>query len=599
MATAPGQKAVSSAGASSDRLDSWKEIAAHLKRNVRTVQRWEHTEGLPIHRHLHTARGSVYASAAELETWWRERAGQLEPHDNDRPAWFDRRILWWAVGTGVAILGVGAAVLGTWTRDSISSVPPRSIAVLPFKPLVATEADERLQLGLTEAVINQLSRIKTLRIEPLARVRRFRSLDQDPLEAGRALRVEAVLEGHFQQTQSGVQVRSRLLRTRDGTALAINQWHEPFRNILDVQGRLAESLAEALGLTLTSAERARIRRQDTNSPEAFRHYLFGRYHLEVRSYERMLEAERELREALRLDPRYARAHAALSLTLTHMAWLGGPRGIDVMGPAKDAALQALAIDDSVALAHTALAYVHDYFEYDSIRAQSEHLRAMELDDQDLWVLRAYGSFLMRRDAFDEALEVIRRALDLDPTSPLSNRHKAMMLYVARRYDECVAESRRTLTLDPDDLSLSYQWLARCLEQQGKQRQAVDAYEKGRAARGNPALAERMKRLYAAHGWEAYWRERLRLDNGVESAAAAHVRLGNIDEAIRSFERAYDARSPWINSSNHPEWDPLRSDPRFQALRQRAGRSDEINAELSAARRAARSRRGVERLNHPG
>ena len=478
-------------------------------------------------------------------------------------------------------------------------MPPRSIAVLPFKPLVATEADERLQLGLTEAVINQLSRIKTLRIEPLARVRRFRSLDQDPLEVGRVLRVEAVLEGHFQQMGSGVQVRSRLLRTRDGTALAIDQWHESFSNILDVQGHLAELIAEALEVTLTPAERARIRRQDTNSPEAFRNYLFGRYHLEFRSYERMLEAERELREALRLDPRYARAHAALSLTLTHMAWLGGRRGIDVMGPAKDAALQALALDDSVALAHTALAYVHDQFEYDPVRAQSEHLRAIELDDQDLWVLRAYGSFLMRRDAFDEALEVIRRALQLDPTSPLSNRHKAMMLYVARRYDECVAQSRRTLTLDPDDLSLSYPWLARCLEQQGKQRQAVDAYEKNRAARGNPVLAERMKRLYAVRGWEAYWRERLRLDSGVESAAAAHVRLGNIDESIRSLERGYQARSPWINNSNDPEWDPLRSDQRFQALRQRTGRSDEINAELSAARQAVRSRRGADRLNHPG
>ena len=104
----------------------------------------------------------------------------------------------------------------------------------------------------------------------------------------------------------------------------------------------------------------------------------------------------------------------------------------------------------------------------------------------------------------------------------------------------------------------------------------------------------MKRLYAARGWEAYWRERLRLDSGAESAAAAHVRLGNIDAAIQSFERGYKARSPWINNSNHPEWDPLRSDPRFQALRLRSGRSDKTNAELSAARRAGRSHRSVER-----
>ena len=112
MATVPGQKAVSSAAASSDRLDSWKEIAAHLKRNVRTVQRWEHTERLPIHRHLHTARGSVYAYADELDAWWLERVGHLEPHGNSRAAWSHRQILRWAAGTGVAILGLGAG-----TRD--------------------------------------------------------------------------------------------------------------------------------------------------------------------------------------------------------------------------------------------------------------------------------------------------------------------------------------------------------------------------------------------------------------------------------------------------------------------------------------------------
>ena len=464
----------------------------------------------------------------------------------------------------------------------MASVPPRSIAVLPFKPLVAKEADERLQLGLTEATITQLSRIKALRIEPLARVRRFQSLDHDPLDAGRTLGVEAVLEGHFQLTGSRMHIRTRLLRTLDGTALAINEWDEPFRNILAVEGRLAESIAEALKLRLTAAERARIRGQDTTDPEAFRHYLFGRYHLEVRNGDRMLEAEREFRAALALDPK-TRAHAALAVALTSMAWLEARRGIDIMGPAKDAALQALAIDDSVALAHTALAYVYDYFEYDPVRAQAEHLRAMELDDQDAWVLRAYGSFLMRRDAFDEALDIIDRAVELDPTSPLSNRHRAMMLYVARRYEECVAQSRRTLTLDPDDLSLSYSWLGSCLEQQGKLGEAIDAYGSTQAARENPTRAEQLKRRYAADGWEAYWRHRLQVDKGPASLAAAHVRLGNIDDAIRILEHGYETRAPWINNSNYPEWDRLRADRRFQALRVRTGRSDDINAQLSAAR----------------
>src|SRR4029079_13223470 len=170
-------------------------------------------------------------------------------------------------------------------------------------------------------------------------------------------------------------------------------------------------------------------------------------------------------------------------------------GVDIMDAAKAAATRALEIDDSVALAHTALGYVLENFEYDQLRSQAEHLRAMALDDQDLWVVRAYASFLMRRSAFDESLAVIQRAVELDPVSPLSNRHHAMLLYAARRYDECIALTRRTLLLDPSDSTLSYSWLGRCLEAEGKADEAIEAYEDGRAARGDPALARRMKRLY--------------------------------------------------------------------------------------------------------
>jgi serine/threonine-protein kinase len=469
--------------------------------------------------------------------------------------------------------------------------PPRSIAVLPFKPIVAAEANEPLQLGMTEAVIDQLSRVKGLQVEPLARIRRFGALDNDPIEAGRSLGVEAVLEGSFRQTPTGIHVRSRLLRTRDGASLATNEWHDPFASILEVQRHLAESLADAIALTLTPAERAGFRDQDTSNPEAYRHYLFGRYHLEYRSVERMLEAEREFREALRLDPRYARAHAGLSIALTHLAWLVGRRGSDVMGPAKAAALQAVAIDDSVALAHTALAYVFETFEYDQLGAQDEHLRALARDDQDLWVLRAYASFLMRSNAFDEALDVHRRVLALEPTSPLSHRHHAMTLYTARRYEECVTASRRALMLDPADRSISYAWLGLCLEELGRRREAVEAWEKERAAWGEADLAERMMRTYAAHGWEGYWRERLRLaakpaPNQLPDIqpAIAHVRLGNVDEAVRTLERLVETRAPSILFSNQPQWDPLRSDPRFQALMVRIGHTPEVQTELARLRR---------------
>lgn len=472
-----------------------------------------------------------------------------------------------------------------WTSGPLQKAAPlRSVAVLPFKPLVPAEANQALQLGVTEALINRLSRVESLRVEPLARVRRFDAVDEDPLAAGGRLRSDMVVEGHFQQTAGKVLVRWRLLRTDDGTALAADEWEGDAGSLVHLPGRLASSLVLALGITPSARERERIARTDTSNPEAFRHYLFGRAHLEARSVARAAEAEREFRAALALDPAYARAHAGLALTLTHQAWLGAVRGIDVMEPARQAALEALAHDDSIALAHTALAIVHELFDHDPVSAQAAHMRAMERDDEDLWVLRTYGMFLLRHDGFDEALELSTRTLALDPTSPLSNRHRAQMLYAARRYDECIAISRDTLVLDPHDVSLVLNWLPRCLEALGRRQEAIEARVQSMAAHGAPARGARMMRLFSTRGWDGYWEEERRREDPSDLATAlVSVRLGDHDTAIARLERLYEIRHPWLLFTNHAEWDPLRSDPRFQAIRARARLTDEMNLQLARQR----------------
>jgi eukaryotic-like serine/threonine-protein kinase len=473
--------------------------------------------------------------------------------------------------------------------DSAATTTPtrRSIAVLPFKAVAGGEADEGLRIGMTEAVIAHLNRIGTLRVEPLARVRAHSVGNRTVLEAGRALGVDTVVQGYVQQTDNRLQARLELLRTADGAVLSGSNSMESYPNVLEAQRHVVQSLAVALALT--PAERARIVRQDTASPEAFQHYSFGLYHLEVFNLERMREAEREFREAIKLDPRYARPHAALALTLLNTVWLGGQRGGEVRESARGWALKAIELDESVALAHTVLGHIYQYFDYAPFEAQRAHLRAMALDDQDVSVLRAYSFFLLHHNAIGEALDVHRRTLELYPASPLSTKITAEMFYVARRYDECVAECRKAMTLEPNDANLMLSlWLGRCLEQQGKQREAVNAYEDGRAARGEPELAERLRRAYARGGWEDYWRERVRIqpqDPGV-GAAAVYARLANVDEAIRALERAEATRSLG-GFANSPDFDPLRSDPRFQALLARIGLSDEINTQLAAARAAVR------------
>jgi TolB-like protein/Tfp pilus assembly protein PilF len=512
-------------------------------------------------------------------------------------------IVFWTFGLAVA----AALVLLAWVASSSSvssdaeknrarsasgsaattaSTRLRSIAVLPFKPVAGAEADERLQHGMTEAVTDQLNRIGTLRVESPTKADDAR--DPDPLTAGRALGVDVVVQGYVQQAGSGVQVRLQVLRTIDGAALVGNDWHESVNSILEAQRRLAESVARAL--ELTPAERSRIGLQDTRSSEAFQHYSFGRYHLEVLNLQRMQQAETEFREAIRLDPRYARAHAALALTFLNTVWFGGRRGVDARDAIEQSALDAIALDESLALPHTVLGHLYQYIDYAPFQGQREHLRAMELDPRDLHVLRAYSFFLLHHNAFDEAFKVHRQTLDIDAASPLSTMITAEMLYVARRYDECVAECQKALALEPNDANLMLSlWLGRCLEHQGKRGEAIDVWEKGRAARGNVGLADQLRHAYRAGGWEGYWRERVRTtvpaDPGV-GAATIHARLGNFDAAMQALERAYNTRSLG-GFANYPDFDPLRSDPRFEALRVRTGSGDAINAQLAAARASAR------------
>ena len=441
--------------------------------------------------------------------------------------------------------------------------PVRSIAVLPFEAVDAAQADEPLQHGMTEAVIAQLSHLRTVRVEPLTRVRAYRAASPGPLEAGRALGVDAVLLGHVQQAGSGVEVRLQLLRTADGAVLTGNHGSQNSKNMVEAQSRVIRTLATALDLN--PAERSRLDRQETSSAEAFRHYSFGRYHLEIFNLERMRQAESEFREAIRLDPQYARAHASLALTLLNTVWLGGRRGIEIRDSAEASALRAIELDESVALSHTVLAHLYQYLDFEPFKAQREHLRAMALDDQDLSVLRAYSFFLLHHDAVEEALAVHRRTIDLDPASPLSTKITAEMLYVARRYDECVGEGRRAAALEPNDANMLLSlFIGRCLEQQGRQREAVDVYEAGRAARGDTALAAHLRRVYAASGWEGYWRERVRTtaaaDPGV-GAAALHARLGNIDE--RDARIAASRGNPF--AGRFLELPGIRSAPRRSTL----------------------------------
>ena len=499
---------------------------------------------------------------------------------SDQPSGRDRSRL--LAVTALIVLGVSVAAIGAaWVarKPTMAIGTPRVIAVLPFKPLATSARDEAFEIGMTGSVITRLSRIPDLTVIPLGSVRRFAALDQDPVEAGRALGAGAVFEGHVHRTADGVRVQARLLRSSDGSALWAMEWDEQPAGALALEARISESLAEALQLELAPAERESIRRQETVSLEAQERYFFGKYHLGVREGARARQAEEAFRAAIRLDPHYARAHAGLAHALSAVTWLDRRPARETQPESKAAALEALRLDPSLADAYAALGNVQHRFEFDHVAADRSFQRAFALDDADWVVLFIYTSFLMDMNRVDEALSINDRHLQLEPSSWLAHRVRAMVLYVGRRYEECEIQSRKALEIDPRS-GTAYGWLAACLEAQGRYDEVVDVLEEYRSKAGgsldDQRRAARMRALYRAKGWKAYWAEeragRTQLYGGAghQGTAKIDVRLGDIDAALTTLERTLDERHPSLPWLNQSFWDPLRSHPRFQAILHRVG-----------------------------
>ena len=494
------------------------------------------------------------------------------------PAWDRRRTLRWA--RVIMLLGASGvfASLGLWSMTTGPVTGPPEIAVLPFKPLVPAGRDEAFELGLTGSVITRLSRIPGLTVTPLASVRRFAAMDQDPVEAGRSLGVRAVLESHVHRTPEGIRIMTRLLHVPGGAAVWAEEWEARGKGALDVEGRLSESVVDALGLNLAPGVRASLRRQETASREAQERFFFGKYHLGVREGSRARLAEEAFRAAIALDPQYARAYAGLAHALIAATWLDNRPAVHGMAGAKAVALEALRLDDSLAEAHAALGVVQHGFDWDHEAAEESYRRAMALDDRDWLVLFPYSTFLINRNRIDEAAAVAAGHLQLDPSSSLAHRVKATMLYVSRRYEECVVQARKALELDPRNLT-AYGWLATCLEAQGRFDEVVEVMEEQRSkVRGNledQQKALQMRALYRAEGWQAYWTARLAerilvQQPGSPTLARIYMRIGQMDEAIRVLEQAVEERHPGVVYLNQPQWDPLRSDARFKAVLRRVG-----------------------------
>jgi DNA-binding winged helix-turn-helix (wHTH) protein/TolB-like protein/Tfp pilus assembly protein PilF len=492
-----------------------------------------------------------------------------------------RRLALGAVG--VLLVGLTLALTQPWSsrksQRTKTAATVSSLAVLPFKPIGAGDEDEYLGLGMADALITKLSNIREINIRPTSAVRKYDAPNQDPVAAGRELRVEAVLEGSVQRVGEQIRVTVQLVSVRDGAPLWAEKWDEHFTNIFAVQDRISEQVARALTLTLSSAEKELLTKRYTENSEAYQLYLKGRFFWNKRTVEGLKKGVGYFNEAVEKDASYALAYVGLADSYSLLSDYNGLPPKEAYPQAKKAAMRALELDERLAEAHAALAFIKASYDWDWPGAESEYRRAIELNPNYETAHQWYAEYLSGMGRHEEAIAEIGRAKEINPASLIINAVEVWVLYHAREYDQAIAQGQKVLEMDPHFAEV-YEYLKRCFDQNGMYREAIAARQMRRKlgefdAKETAALRE----AAAARTARVYWRKRL--EQEIEESkrelstafdmAEIYAQLGEKDQAFAWLERAYEERYHMMMYLKvAPNLDPLRSDPRFADLLRRVG-----------------------------
>jgi DNA-binding winged helix-turn-helix (wHTH) protein/TolB-like protein/Flp pilus assembly protein TadD len=485
------------------------------------------------------------------------------------------------VGLSVLLVGLSVIAFYTWTRRAEPVPKARSIAVLPFRPLVAESRDEPLELGMCDALITRLGGLNQVFVRPTSSVVMYNKPGQDPLAAGRELGVDALLEGYVQRSGDKIRVTAQLLNVADGRHLWSGQFNENFTDIFAVEDSISRQMVDALLLNLTGEEQRRVARHHTESVEAYEFYLKGRYFLDQRTPEGVKKSILHFQQATEKDSNYALAFAGLAEAYVILAVRADMPPQESSQKAKTAAMRALEIDDANAEAHIALAHVRCWYDWDWSGAESEFKRAIQLSLNNPMATQYYASYLIAMGRHKEAVSEIKQAQRLAPLSLNINVQVARILYFAREYDEAIEQCLKTLDMDPNYGGASL-FLGRVYKQKGMYKEALAELEKARdLMRDSPEVLSFIGYTYAVSGRRVEALKKLQELKGRSNQryvspyhiAMVYAGLGEQDEAFEWLEKAYEDREGRMTILKFaPEFDGLRTDSRYTDLMRRIGLS---------------------------
>jgi TolB-like protein/Tfp pilus assembly protein PilF len=571
-----------------NRLDSWKEIAAYLDRDVTTVQRWEKRESMPVHRHLHDKRGSVYALAPELDEWLQTRRRYLreEQEENgqepkpDAPADHGRKGRWLALA-GLVVLGLLATayVMSRARTGNVAQPKIRSLAVLPLKNLSGDPTQEYFADGMTDALIDRLSRMHNLRVISRTSVMQFKNPQLSVPDIAKMLRVDAIVEGSVMRSDNRIRVTAQLIRGATDEHFWSETYDRELRDVFAVQSELAQSIAEKVQVTATGEEHQRLTAARSVAPEVYESYLKGRFaYNKGGSRTAFEESTGHFKHAIEIDPTFAPAYVGLAVAFSQLGtvFVGVPP--DQTRPQViSAARKAIELEPDLAEAHAVLANVLQE-QWHWADAEAEYKRALELNPSDADAHALFAMWLLCQGRTKEAVDWAQRGRELDPLA-VSGESIGWILFQSHRYEEAIRELRSVLAVQPDDAG-ALLYLGFALVANNQPGDAIPVLEKAiSVSNGSPAATGVLIRAYSHAGRRA---DALRLlaelqkrkKAGYVPAGAfvnAYLGLGENDQAFAWLEQAYKEQSNILQFLKvHPYFDPIRADPRFANLVRRVG-----------------------------
>jgi serine/threonine-protein kinase len=471
----------------------------------------------------------------------------------------------------VIIAAVLALMLFTGRGEEIES-----IAVLPLENLSGDPTQEIFVNGMHEALITELSKISALKVISRPSVIRFKNSEKPLPEIAETLKVKGIIAGSAWQEEERVRISVQLIDAKTEQNLWADNYDMDYQDILMLHSEVARTVAQKLKIELTPNEKTSLNSVRTVDPEAHRAYSLGRH---IRESEISLKGQKKAIElfekALAIDSDYADAYVGLSSAWFELAWSILPRTQvkareEAKNNAREMAQRAIEIDDTLSQAHSKMALIYYYFDWNWEGAEVEFRKALELNPNDSESHQAYSEFLMGMLRHDEAIREAKRAEELDPLSPWMSEKVGECLYYARRTEQAVQKLTQVLEGEPDHFYTTAM-LGWCYWDLGKLEEAQKMWSKMHALSGNQELAEAFTELSIKEA-TYIWLAQAKSDTSSPWYAnstligVVHATLGEVDEAMEWLEKAYVERDPQMPLLRiWTALDILRDDPRYKDL----------------------------------